>query len=68
MTVNWVDVFIISMIAIIFIVDGFIFKNKGEPGTISFRIAQWTQKEPIIALLFGILLGHLFYPNRGYCP
>ena len=67
MIVTWVDIFLISMIALIFIVDGVLFKRAGEPGTISFRLARWSSLYPLIPFLAGVLAGHLFWPNRGYC-
>lgn len=42
--------------------------KKGEGNSLSFRWAKWAQLWPVWPLLVGVLIGHLFFPNRGYCP
>lgn len=62
------EIFVLSAIGLIFLVDFFLYKKGGDAGTISDRTAVWSMKYPIIAVLAGILIGHLFWPNMGYCP
>lgn len=66
--IGFAELFLIISIAIIFAVDALLLKKGGDAATISDRLAVWSLKYPIVALLFGMLVGHLFWPNRGYCP
>jgi hypothetical protein len=54
-------------ITLVLIYDFWLARN-GESNTLSFRWARWARQWPIIPLLAGILLGHLFFPNHGFCP
>jgi hypothetical protein len=66
--VGFTEYFFIAAIALIFIVDGVLYLIGGDAKTISDRIAVWSMRYPIVAALGGILAGHLFWPNLGYCP
>lgn len=60
------DFVLIGGIAVILLYDAWA-ARRGEGYTMSFHLAVWSRQWPIIPLLAGILLGHLFFPNRGYC-
>lgn len=30
--------------------------------TVSFQLSEWSQRFPVIPLLLGLLIGHLFWP------
>ncbi len=62
------DLLIIAFAVVALGVDGVLLAIGGEPDTVSWRLALWSRRYPIVAVLSGILIGHLFWPNRGYCP
>lgn len=63
---GFTDAIILGSIVILLAVDG-ILDLRGDP-TISDRSALWAMRYPIIAVLAGVLIGHLFWPNMAYCP
>ena len=44
--------------------DGFAYLTWGPPATISKLLLSWAQEHPIIAFLFGVIFGHLFWPQH----
>lgn len=68
MVVNGADLVFVFFIVVIFIYDAWLRHRGGDPATFSHRIALWSMRYPLIPAMFGILIGHLFWPNRGYCP
>lgn len=36
----------------------------GVPGTISRVILDWSHDWPVVPFLFGVLAGHLFWPQK----
>lgn len=67
MILDYRDFITLAAVALVLAWDIFL-ARKGEGNTLSFRWARWAQKWPIWPLLVGILLGHLFFPNRAFCP
>ena len=61
------DIIIIAIVLGILGLDALLFVLSGEDATISWRVAYWSKRQPIVALLFGILMGHLFWKNLAYC-
>ncbi len=51
------EIFIISIVALIAVVDVWLAIKKGFSGTISWFL----YKHPIIPFLMGVLIGHLFW-------
>lgn len=37
----------------------------GENSTISVVLTDWSREFPAIAFLFGVLMGHWFFPAKG---
>ena len=66
------SVFIVAIWVIGLGVDVYFIAKGGEQASVSFRVAKWSMKYPIIpgflCLTLGLLLGHLFWPNHAYCP
>jgi hypothetical protein len=67
MTWHIADWFALGIVVVGFTLDAWLFYFQGEPGTISYRVALWAVRWPVIPFLIGFLAGHLFWPNRGYC-
>lgn len=63
-------ILLIGTLAIWFGIDAYL-ETKGDKFTISWAVAWGTQHYPIIgigiALLLGIIIGHLWWPNFEYC-
>lgn len=36
----------------------------GEQATITYVVGQWSKEVPILPILVGIVMGHLFWPRR----
>ena len=56
--------FIIFAVVGIFVVDGILLITFGENTTISVVIAKYSHNYPVIPLLAGALIGHLFLQNN----
>lgn len=39
----------------------------GYKATVSAQLLKFSMAFPIVALMIGILMGHLFWPNLGAC-
>lgn len=48
--------------------DVFALISGGQQVTISAVLARGAMRYPVISLAWGVLTGHLFWPNPGYCP
>jgi hypothetical protein len=44
--------------------DVWIIAKKGKPASLSANVIRISKEMPLITLLFGILLGHLFWSMR----
>ncbi len=62
MTVTTIVIYAVLGIALIY--DAFAL-NKSYESTISWTLYSGAKKYPIIAFLFGIAFGHLFWPVAG---
>lgn len=60
------DIVIVSLTLLIFLWDAVLLKHN-EADTVSWRITWWAKRAPIVAVAFGVLIGHLFWPNHAYC-
>jgi len=58
---NLTVLFILIVIIIVAIYDVWVIKKKGKPESISAHIIRISKTYPLITLLTGILLGHLFW-------
>jgi hypothetical protein len=59
--------FIIAWVTILFGVDLWLIIRKGYSHTISARLLTLSKGYPVVPLLIGIALGHLFWPNEHAC-
>lgn len=64
---TFTDWFSCVSVVLLLAVDVLFARRGGEPNTISYRAALWSRKWPLIPLLTGLLMGHLFWPNHAYC-
>jgi hypothetical protein len=62
--VTTTTIVIYAILAITFIYDGYAL-HKGYLNTISWTLYSSSKKWPIVAFLFGLLAGHLFFPIFG---
>jgi len=58
---NTTALFMISIAVIMAVFDIYIIMKKGKSESISAHVIRGSKKYPLIVLLFGILLGHLFW-------
>lgn len=61
---NTTVIFIFIVIAAIAIFDVWVIWKKGKHESISAHIIRSSKQYPLIVLLFGIVLGHLFWSMR----
>ena len=61
------DIVIVGVVVSLLVWDAWLLQQKGEASTISWRIVYWEKRAPIVALLLGILMGHLAWPNHAWC-
>lgn len=60
---QWMALALAVGLAIAGILDLYMAFKYGEKATISYVVRDVTQHYPIVALLLGILLGHLIWPQ-----
>ena len=58
---NLTVTFIIAVVVICAVFDVWVIYKKGKRESISAYIIRWSKQYPLIVLLTGILLGHLFW-------
>ena len=58
---NLTVIFMITMGLIIGLFDVWVILKKGKQESISAHVIRGSKKYPLVVLLFGILLGHLFW-------
>ena len=56
--------FIIFLVVIITVFDVWVIAKKGKQESISAHIIRMSYKYPLLVLLLGIVLGHLFWSMR----
>jgi len=56
---------LLSIIAVVGVYDFWAGFSNRSVATISEVVYRWSQLWPIIPLLVGLVLGHLFWPTRG---
>ena len=56
---------LLAMIAILGLWDVFAVSNNVAGDTISSIVLGTAHKYPIIPFILGIVMGHLFWPNKG---
>ncbi len=64
-TTTWV-VFVVAGILLIWDIYVFVTPPKGD--TISEVIAEWAQEWTVVPFVFGVLMGHFFWPVRTIPP
>ena len=62
--INLTVLFIVSCVFIVAVFDVWVILNKGKQESISAHIIRNSKNYPLIVLLFGIILGHLFWPMK----
>src|SRR5689334_3437157 len=60
----WGSVFLLLFILAVGVFDFVALQSGGKLITISQVIQAWSAQYPLIPLLTGIVLGHLFFPTR----
>lgn len=58
-----VSVLIVTALFLV-LFDVWIISKKGKPESLSAHIIRMSRQMPLLTLLFGILLGHLFWSMR----
>ena len=58
---NLTVIFMLSIILIVAIYDVWVIASKGKRESISAHIIRISKKMPLLTLLLGIVLGHLFW-------
>jgi hypothetical protein len=58
--------FLVALTFIIAIYDIWAAATYGSAGTLSYEINYASHNYPIIAFAFGIICGHLFWPNPNH--
>lgn len=61
---NTTTIVIYAVLALFFIYDGYLL-HKGYKNTVSWTLFSSSRKWPVIAFLFGMLAGHLWFPIFG---
>ncbi len=59
---------IVAFISAIFTYDGFALSKGGFDATISNQLLTLARANPIVACIIGIVIGHLFWPQKVKCP
>lgn len=55
----------LALIAVISVYDIWTLRVRGYTTTISWNLYGFTKKFPIVGVLIGIVVGHLFWPNAA---
>ena len=58
---NLTILFIVTLIIIIAVYDVWVIWKHGKFESVSAHIIRFSRKMPLVVLLFGIVLGHLFW-------
>lgn len=58
-------IFSIVIIAAIIIFDVWTLLERGYTTTISWQLYERSKAEPIIPLAIGVVIGHLWWPNKA---
>jgi hypothetical protein len=53
---------------VILVYDAVANTSGGTLPTVSERIFAWSQRYPMLPLLVGVVIGHLFFPIRPISP
>lgn len=54
-------IFIIIIVAAVFIFDVWVIFKKGKQASVSANIIRGSKKYPLVTLMVGMLLGHLYW-------
>lgn len=57
------QIVIVSMATCLACFDLFVYLYYGTEPTLSAIILEWSQAYPILPFVFGVLCGHLFWPQ-----
>jgi hypothetical protein len=55
-----IGMFLLAVILLIGFWDVWVGAAYGEPWTVSYQLSAWARRWPVLPLLIGILIGHLF--------
>jgi len=61
---QWVAAALSLIVFIVFLFDLFSVAARDELATVSAVVLEVSRKHPMVPLLFGVLMGHLFWPQR----
>lgn len=61
---NTTILFIFILVLLISVFDVWIIYKKGKTESISAHVIRGSKKYPLLVLIFGIVLGHLFWSMR----
>lgn len=63
---NTTIIFIVVIVLAIAVFDVYIIASKGKYESISAHIIRLSKKAPLLVLIFGIVLGHLFWSMSSF--
>ena len=63
---NYTELFIYITVASIAIFDVYIIAKKGKYESISAHIIRGSKKYPLLVLILGVVLGHLFWSMDSF--
>lgn len=55
----------LSVVALLIFYDVWTLIVRGYNTTISWNLYRFTQRFPIVGVAIGVVVGHLFWPNRA---
>jgi hypothetical protein len=61
---TFIAAFLVVVLFVVVIYDTIAIMSGGRYNTVSSVVMDWSETYPIIPLAAGILLGHLFWPQR----
>lgn len=57
-------IILLTVIGLIGVYDAVAIMSSGRLATASSVVIDWASRYPVIAVLVGMILGHLFFPSR----
>jgi len=59
---QWTGIFLFGVLIAVGVYDVVAGALGGHRATVSFVVQAWSQQYPVLTLLAGIVIGHLFWP------
>lgn len=61
---TYLSLLFLFMLIVVWLFDWYAIVKDRPRETVSAMLLEWSQAWPILPLLVGIVIGHLFWPNR----